>query len=115
MKVLYVVTLSDLGGAQVHLFTIVTELVKRGHEVAVVVGAAGWLTEALDEYGVRCIILSSLRREISFCHDFAAVWHLRHIVKEYQPDLVHCHSSKAGMVGRIAAWSLGVPAIFTVH
>lgn len=115
MKVLYVVTLSDLGGAQVHLFTIATELMKRGHEVAVVVGAAGWLTEALEEHGVRCIILPSLRREISFCHDFAAVWHLRRIVKEYQPDLLHCHSSKAGIVGRIAAWSLGVPAVFTVH
>ena len=60
MKILYIITLPQIGGAQVHLFTIAAELVKRGHEVAVVVGAAGWLTEVLEEHGVRCIILPSL-------------------------------------------------------
>ena len=115
MKVLYVVTLPDLGGAQVHLLTLVTELLKRGYEAAVVVGGAGWLTEQLEERGVHCFVLPTLRREISPCRDFAALWHLRRVIKEYQPNLVHCHSSKAGLLGRIAAWSLGVPAVFTVH
>lgn len=115
MKILYVITLPQIGGAQVHLLTLVTELLKRGHETAVVVGSAGWLTEQLEKRGIRYFVLPTLRREISPCCDFAAVWHLRRIIKEYQPNLVHCHSSKAGLLGRIAAWSLGVPAVFTVH
>ena len=115
MKILYIITLPQIGGAQVHLFTIATELMKRGYEVAVVVGSAGWLTEQLEKHGIRYFVLPTLRREISPCCDFAALWHLRRIIKEYQPNLVHCHSSKAGLLGRIAAWSLGVPAVFTVH
>ena len=115
MKILYVITLPQLGGAQVHLLTLVTELLKRGHETSVVVGSAGWLTEQLEKRGIRYFVLPTLRREISPCCDFAALWHLRRIIKEYQPNLVHCHSSKAGLLGRIAAWSLGVPAVFTVH
>lgn len=115
MKILYVITLPQLGGAQVHLLTLVTELLKRGHEAAVVVGAAGWVTEQLEKRGIRYFVLPTLRREISPCCDFAALWHLHRIIKKYQPNLVHCHSSKAGLLGRIAAWSLGVPAVFTVH
>ena len=115
MKILYVITLPQLGGAQVHLLTLVTELLKRGHESVVVVGAAGWLTEQLEKRSICYFVLPTLRREISPCCDFAALWHLRRIIKEYQPNLVHCHSSKAGLLGRTAAWSLGVPAVFTVH
>ena len=115
MKILYVITLPQIGGAQVHLLTLVTELLKRGHETAVVVGSAGWLTEQLEKRGIRYFVLPTLRREISPCCDFAALWHLRRIIKEYQPNLVHCHSSKAGLLGRIAACSIGVPAVFTVH
>ena len=115
MKILYVITLPQIGGAQVHLLTLVTELLKREHEAAVVVGAAGWLTEQLEERGIQCVVLPTLRREIAPACDFAALWRLRRIIKEYQPDLVHCHSSKAGLLGRIAARSLGIPAVFTVH
>jgi len=85
------------------------------HRSTLVVGSAGWLTEQLEKRGIRYFVLPTLRRGISPCCDFAALWHLRRIIKEYQPNLVHCHSSKAGLLGRIAAWSLGVPAVFTVH
>ena len=67
MKILYVITLPQIGGAQVHLLTLVTELLKRGHEAAVVVGAAGWLTEQLEKRGIRYFVLPTLRREILPC------------------------------------------------
>lgn len=36
-------------------------------------------------------------------------------MKQFQPDLIHCHSSKAGIIGRIAAKMCNIPAIFTAH
>ena len=45
VKVLYIITLPDLGGAQVHLLALATEMQARGHKVAVAVGCEGWLTE----------------------------------------------------------------------
>ena len=41
---------------------------------------------------------------------------LKQVLREFQPDVVHTHSAKAGFLGRLAAWSLRVPAIVhTVH
>jgi glycosyltransferase involved in cell wall biosynthesis len=37
------------------------------------------------------------------------------VLKEIWPDLVSTHSTKAGFLGRVAAWSLGIPVIFTAH
>jgi glycosyltransferase involved in cell wall biosynthesis len=47
--------------------------------------------------------------------DFKAIWALRRKLREIRPDVVSCHSSKAGMVGRVAARLAGLPVIFTAH
>ncbi|MBO2521424.1 MAG: hypothetical protein CW345_06435 [Firmicutes bacterium] len=47
--------------------------------------------------------------------DFRAALHIRRELRKLRPDLVSTHSSKAGLLGRIAARSLGLPAIFTAH
>jgi len=56
-----------------------------------------------------------LVRPISTLHDFKAVRTIRQILKQEKPVLVHCHSSKAGIIGRLAAHSCNIPAIFTAH
>lgn len=46
---------------------------------------------------------------------FPAALHIRRELRKLRPDLVSTHSSKSGLLGRIAARSLGLPAIFTAH
>ena len=115
MKILYVITRPDLGGAQVHLYELVSHCRQHGIQPYVVVGTDGWLSEQLRILGVLVIVVPKLVREISFKKDLQAIYRLSGIIGEIHPDLVHCHSSKAGILGRIAAWINHVPVVFTAH
>lgn len=115
MKILYVITLPDVGGAQTHLVALASAMKGNGHDVCVLVGKQGWLTEQLQCYGICFMIVNELVREISVRQDCLAIKQIRSIIKFYEPDILHCHSTKAGVIGRIAAWLEGVPGIFTVH
>lgn len=115
MRIIYVITLPDLGGAQTHLLEVACAMQKSGHDVQIVAGKYGWLTEQLAIKGIEISVIDELVREISLKKDWATVYKIRNIIKKWQPDIVHCHSSKAGIVGRIAASIEGVPSIFTAH
>lgn len=114
MKILYVITLPEVGGAQVHLIELISNL-PIGVKAAVVVGKRGWLTDKLGQREVACFVEPSLVRPISPLRDLRAILQLCALIRRERPDLVHCHSSKAGIVGRIAARLCGVPALFTAH
>lgn len=47
--------------------------------------------------------------------DLKSFFHLRRLLSQLGPDVVHCHSSKAGFIGRFASWSLGLPSVYTPH
>lgn len=115
MRILYIITKSEIGGAQVHLLEVVKYMHRRGYEISVVIGTKGWLTEELTATNVDYIVLPDLVREISPYKDFKAIWRMKKIIKAKSPDIIHCHSSKAGIVGRIAGWLENVPTIFTAH
>jgi glycosyltransferase involved in cell wall biosynthesis len=66
--------------------------------------------------GVPLAIVPALRREIHPWRDTASYLRLKRLLREFRPDVVHTHSGKAGLLGRMAATSVGVPAIVhTVH
>jgi glycosyltransferase involved in cell wall biosynthesis len=44
-----------------------------------------------------------MRREITLTHEISCLWQLRSSIRKFKPDIVHCHSSKAGALGRLAA------------
>jgi glycosyltransferase involved in cell wall biosynthesis len=50
-----------------------------------------------------------------FWRDLRTVSSLTRLLRRIEPDVVHVHSAKAGMVGRLAAARLGVPSVYTVH
>lgn len=76
----------------------------------------GPLSEAMGEMGVPCLFCPSLTRSIAPRHDLAALSALVRMMRRGQFDVVHTHSSKPGILGRIAARIAGVPAIVhTVH
>lgn len=65
----------------------------------------------LKEMGVEPVIIPEMRRSINPRNDLIAYRKLKRIIRDYQPHIVHTHASKAGMLGRRAAFSLGVPVV----
>lgn len=115
MKILYVVTKSEIGGAQTHLMEVVHYMHHAGHDVSVVTGTIGWLTNELSAIDIDYEILPDLVREINLPKDIKTINSICHILEDKQPDIIHCHSSKAGIVGRIAGAIKNIPAVFTAH
>lgn len=85
-----------------------------GHEVHLFT-TVGDFTQRLRERGVT---VSDVRipRRIAPLGDARALWQLYRAFRALRPDLVHTHTSKAGFIGRLAAWLAGVPVIVhTMH
>lgn len=115
MKVVQIITRSDsIGGAYVHVRDVSEALVKAGHEVTVLVGSGSHVTE-FDSRGIPYRSIPSLVREISPVTDLKALGEIKRALRDIRPDVVATHSSKAGLVGRMAAKSLGIPSTFTAH
>jgi glycosyltransferase involved in cell wall biosynthesis len=112
---MFVVTRADaVGGAQIHVRDVAAALLARGHEARVVTGRRGVYSEILDGVGVPNEVCEPLQRAIQPGRDAAAVLALRRRFAAFAPDLISLHSSKAGIVGRLAAagrW----PCLFTAH
>jgi glycosyltransferase involved in cell wall biosynthesis len=87
----------------------------RGHEVSVAVGGEGPFTAALRAESIAYRSLDALVRDIEPLRDLRALAQIRAAIAEEGPDLVSLHSSKAGVLGRLACTSLGVPSVFTAH
>ncbi len=64
-----------------------------------------------DQLGVEVLTVPHMRRAVNPVDDFRAFQSLRKIIKNFQPDVVHTHASKPGVLGRLAASVEGVPAI----
>lgn len=65
----------------------------------------------LEKVGVKPIIIPEMRRSIKYNDDLIAYFKLKNIIKRFKPDIVHTHASKAGSLGRWAAYHSNVPVI----
>ena len=65
----------------------------------------------LESIGVKGHVIEEMRRSINPLNDLRAFRKILKIIKNYKPDIVHTHASKAGTLGRLAAWFSGVPVI----
>ena len=116
MKILILTTRGDsIGGAQIHIKDMAVALQEDGHEVIVGVGSEGAFTSLLVKNNIRYIMIASLVRAISPMNDLKAVKNILDTLKSIQPDLLTLHSSKAGILGRVAAKITKTPVIFTAH
>ena len=114
-RLLYVVTLAEVGGAQTYvrnLLPVVTEM----FDVSVAAHGPGPLQATAVEAGARFIPLRHVRRPLSPLRDLCGLVELVRLFREIRPNIVHLNSSKVGVLGRLAARLANVPVcIFTVH
>lgn len=118
IKVLLVITLSELGGAQKVVYHIAAGLSPEQFEITVACAPMGELISWLKNlpWNIRVIEIPELKRNISPLNDLKAFYKLYLLMKKEDFHIVHCHSSKAGVLGRLAARLAGVPKIFfTAH
>jgi len=116
MRLMFVITRGDiLGGAQSYVRDLARQFHDDGNQVLVVCGAKGEMTDALAAAGIAVVQAPGLLREIHPVHDPRSVASMTRLIRSFRPDLVTSHSSKAGIVARIASRIAGVPCVFTVH
>jgi glycosyltransferase involved in cell wall biosynthesis len=116
MRIAYLITRMDnTGGAQNHVRDLCLWLKENGHDPIVVTGARSPICQTLFEAGVRVVEARALAGPLRPLKDARAVLQISRILKTCAPDLLSCHSSKAGILGRIVAKAIGIPVIFTAH
>lgn len=103
-RVLFIITQSELGGAQRFLSNLVSHLDRDAHEVLVAVGSSGNgdFLRVLKAGGIPCQTLKFLKREPGL-NDIKAVFEIRGLIKNYRPDVLFLNSSKAGFIGSLAS------------
>ena len=112
MTIFQVITKSGLGGAQSVVAHIANSLCHE-HTVIVIAGEGNGELYSILDRRVKYIKCSSLQRSLSPLKELKTIWSFRKLYKKYNPDVIHLHSSKAGMLGRIAFPSNKV--LYTVH
>ncbi|MCK5725240.1 MAG: glycosyltransferase family 4 protein [Thiotrichaceae bacterium] len=114
-KIAIMITRSNVGGAQIHIKDIALGLKSYGNQVFIIVGELGEFTTLLDELNLDYHYIPELQRSINIVKDIKAYFSIKKYLKNIKPDLLSTHSSKAGMLGRIVARQLSIPATFTAH
>ena len=121
--VIHVITRLDYGGSAQN-----TMLTALGHDrerftPLVVMGISGrWDAQGgqeateenvrlLEKEGIRSVVIPTMGRSVSLLDDMRTLWTLIRIFRRERPAVVHTHTSKAGVLGRIAAWIAKVPAV----
>lgn len=115
IRVLRMFSRLNVGGPSLHVVLLTAGLGERGYETRLVVGqespGEGNLLDWARERGVACEQLAVLGREIRPLRDARALLAVYRLVRQFRPHVVHTHTAKAGLIGRLAARWAGVPVI----
>lgn len=120
MKICHIITRMIVGGAQENTLLTIKGHIEKGHEVVLVTGFSpgreGELLKNVEMPSFSIVEIPELVREVSPFKDLKALSRLQAYLEKEKFDVVHTHSSKAGIIGRIAARRAGVPVVVhTVH
>lgn len=104
MKILYIITQADFGGAQKYIFDLATSEQARNHEIIVAAGQSDdqTLINKLKEKNIKTKTLKYLVREINPIKDFRAAKEIKNLYQQIKPDVIHLNSTKAGILGSLA-------------
>jgi len=116
MKILYIITKSNWGGAQRHVFDLSIDMKNKGYDVVVALGGDGILRSRLEEKNISTRPINGLGRDVSISKDAGSFKEMISIIHREKPDIIHLHSPKAAGLGALAGRLLGVKKIiYTVH
>jgi glycosyltransferase involved in cell wall biosynthesis len=120
MRIVHIITRLIVGGAQENTLLSCEGQHDHGHQVTLMTGPAigpeGSLMERAGRYGYSVEVIEGMRRAILPGKDYGTYRWLVRRLRELRPDIVHTHSSKAGIIGRWAAARAGIPVIVhTIH
>lgn len=115
LKILFLITKSNWGGAQRYVYDLATSL-KQRHDVSVALGGEGRLAELLRAQHILIHAISSLGRDVRLKNEFSSFLECYRLLRRERPDVFHVNSSKAGALGALAGRLARVPHIvFTAH
>lgn len=120
LDICHVITRMIVGGAQENTLLTLRGHLEHGHRATLVTGPSagpeGRLLAAEEVTGLEVVEIPALVRPIHPWQDLCAYRQLKRLFRRRHFDVVHTHSSKAGVLGRAAAWHAGVPlVVHTVH
>lgn len=116
MRILQLITRSEIGGAQAMVAGLCSQLIKKGHDVAIASGGEGcgeaW--KGLDPR-IELFEVGGLGRSVSMLADIEAWASIRRLYRQWKPDIVHLHTSKAAALGRLADGMDVRRMVYTMH
>ncbi len=110
VKILYLITQSELGGAQKYVLDLASGL-KNDFRVIVGFGEqgeSGELAKQLKQTDIPYYALPHLKRQISLLNDLLALREIIKLIKKEEPNLIHLNSSKISILGSLAIWILKI-------
>ncbi len=115
VRVLRVIARLNVGGPALHAALLTERLAPDRYESLLVAGTEDRQEgNYLDLQGRsldRLVVLPALGRQISVWRDVLALVSLVRLIWHWRPHIVHTHTAKAGTLGRVAAWVVGVPVV----
>jgi glycosyltransferase involved in cell wall biosynthesis len=115
IRVLHVITRLDPGGSTINTLETVARLDRLVYDVELVAGRTvdplGEVADFIDQHNLYCSYIDELVRDVHLLKDVIAFFRLCGVIRHGNYDIVHTHSSKAGIIGRWAAWVCGVKKI----
>lgn len=120
IRVMRIITRLNIGGPTQHVTLLTAALNDADFQSTLFTGIVGPdegdMSDFARSHGVEPVTIPWMKREISPKDDLRALWALCRLIREQTPDVVHTHTAKAGMVGRVAAAMCGVPVVIhTFH
>lgn len=116
MKILLVITKSEIGGAQVFVLNLARSLKRMGCDVEVAAGDGNYLSLEFEKDNITFHYLNSLKRNFSILNSFYFIYDLYRLLKKNNYDLIHLNSSNT-LIGAISSFFIKKrpKTIFTFH
>lgn len=115
IKILRIITRLNIGGPAIHTVLLTAALEDEQFTSRLIAGRIeaneADMSYLAERFQIEPVYIANMSREIRLAADFRAFREIYRIIKEYKPDIVHTHTAKAGMLGRMAAIIFRVPVI----
>ncbi|MCR4313847.1 MAG: glycosyltransferase family 4 protein [Candidatus Uhrbacteria bacterium] len=114
MRIFFFITKSEQGGAQTHVAQLTRWLIEHGHDVAVMSQPGRWLEREATRRGAQFLPNPKLSNTANPLQLWRCARFFLHAINDFRPDVVACHSTMAGIIGRLSLRGR-IPTIFTAH